>query len=330
MPQSDVDLSVDLCGVRLRNPLILASGILGTSAALMERVGRGGAGAVTSKSCSPLPRAGHPNPTVLKWGPGFLNAVGLANPGVEAQVDILRETRLRLADVGVAVIGSIFAETVEGFARVAETLSAAAPDLIEVNISCPNVAHELGAPFSSTPESAAAVTRAVKAATDIPIIVKLSPNVTDIAAIARAVEEAGADAIAAINTVSGMVIDIEAARPVLSNLEGGVSGPAIKPIAVRCVYQCYQTVSIPIVGIGGVSSGADAIEMIMAGARAVGVGSAVFWGGVDTLGRIAHEMADFMSSHGYRRVSDMVGLAHRPSSSQPSLAELEVETGKCS
>lgn len=328
MPQSDVDLSVDLCGVRLRNPLILASGILGTSAALMERVGRGGAGAVTSKSCSPLPRAGHPNPTVIKWGPGFLNAVGLANPGAEAQVEILRETRQRLADVGVAVIGSIFAETVEGFARVAETLSAAAPDLIEVNISCPNVAHELGAPFSSTPESAAAVTRAVKAATDIPIIVKLSPNVTDIAAIARAVEEAGADAIAAINTVSGMVIDIEAARPVLSNLEGGVSGPAIKPIAVRCVYQCYQAVSIPIVGIGGVSSGADAIEMIMAGARAVGVGSAVFWGGVDTLGNIAQEIADFMSAHGYHCVDEMVGLAHQPPSRLPSSVEVRTEASR--
>jgi dihydroorotate dehydrogenase (NAD+) catalytic subunit len=233
---------------------------------------------------------------------------------MEAQVDILRETRRRLADPGVAVIGSIFAETVEGFARVAETLSAAAPDLIEVNISCPNVAHELGAPFSSAPESAAAVTRAVKAATDIPIIVKLSPNVTDIAAIARAVEEAGAAAIAAINTVSGMAIDIEAARPILSNREGGVSGPAIKPIAVRCVYQCYRAVSIPIVGIGGVSSGADAIEMIMAGAQAVGVGSAVFWGGVDMLGQMAEEMVSFMASHGYTCVADMVGLAHRSAS----------------
>ncbi|MCD6291583.1 MAG: dihydroorotate dehydrogenase [Anaerolineae bacterium] len=309
---SGVDLTVDLCGVHLPNPVILASGILGTEAALMERVGRGGAGAVTSKSCSSQPRAGHPNPTVIKWGPGFLNAVGLANPGVEAQVEILRETRRRLADTDVAIIGSIFAETVDGFARVAETLSSAEPDLLEVNISCPNVAHEFGAPFASAPETAAAVTRAVKAATDIPVIVKLSPNVTDIAIIARAVEDAGADAIAAINTVSGMVIDIEAARPVLSNREGGISGPAIKPIAVRSVYRCYEAVSIPIIGIGGVSSGADAIEMIMAGASAVGVGSAVFWGGVGTLGQIAREMAEFMADHGYERVSDMVGLAHRP------------------
>lgn len=306
-----VDLAIDLCGVRLPTPLILASGILGTSAALMARVGRSGAGAVTSKSCSPQPRVGHPNPTVIKWGPGFLNAVGLANPGMDAQIGILRETRARLADSGVAVIGSIFAETVEGFARVAETISAAQPDLIEVNISCPNVAHELGVPFAAAPESAAAVTRAVKAATAIPIIVKLSPNVADIAAIARAVEEAGADALAAINTVSGMVIDIEAARPVLSNLEGGVSGPAIKPIAVRCVYQCYRAVSIPIVGIGGVSSGADAIELMMAGARAVGVGSAVHWGGVETFGQIAAEMATFLANHGYARASDVIGLAHR-------------------
>lgn len=308
---TSVDLAVDLCGVRLPTPLILASGILGTSAALMARVGHSGAGAVTSKSCSPQPRAGHPNPTVIKWGPGFLNAVGLANPGMDAQVAILCETRARLADSGVAVIGSIFAETVEGFARVAETISAARPDLIEVNISCPNVAHELGAPFAAAPESAAAVTRAVKAATDIPIIVKLSPNVADIAAIAQAVEAAGADALAAINTVSGMVIDIEAARPILSNREGGVSGPAIKPIAVRCIYQCYRAVSIPIVGIGGVSSGADAIELMMAGARAVGVGSAVHWGGVETFGQIADEMATFLASHGYARAADVVGLAHR-------------------
>jgi len=308
---TSVDLTTDLCGVRLPTPLILASGILGTSAALMARVGRCGAGAVTSKSCSPQPRAGHPNPTVIKWGPGFLNAVGLANPGMNAQVAILRETKARLADSGVAVIGSIFAETVDGFARVAETISAAQPDLIEVNISCPNVAHELGAPFAAAPESAAAVTRAVKAATEVPIIVKLSPNVADIAAIAQAVEAAGADALAAINTVSGMVIDIEAVRPILANREGGISGPAIKPIAVRCIYQCYRAVSIPIVGIGGVSSGADAIELMMAGARAVGVGSAVHWGGVETFSQIAEEMTAFLASHGYARAADVVGLAHR-------------------
>lgn len=305
------DLSTDLCGVHLPSPLVLASGILGTSAALMARVGRAGAGAVTSKSCSPQPRAGHPNPTVIKWGPGFLNAVGLANPGMHEQVKILRETRRRLEGTGVAIIGSVFAETVDGFARVVSVISEAKPDLIEVNISCPNVAHEFGAPFSSAPETAAAVTRAVKAATDIPVIVKLSPNVADIAAIARAVEEAGADAIAAINTVSGMVIDIEAGRPILANQEGGVSGPAIKPIAVRCVYQCYRAVSIPIIGIGGVTTGADAIEMLMAGATAVGVGSAVYWGGIERITMILEEMRAFMSSHGYERLDQIVGLAHR-------------------
>jgi dihydroorotate dehydrogenase (NAD+) catalytic subunit len=308
---TSVDLTTDLCGVRLPTPLILASGILGTSAALMARVGRCGAGAVTSKSCSPQPRAGHPNPTVIKWGPGFLNAVGLANPGMDAQVAILRETKARLADSGVAVIGSIFAETVDGFARVAETISAAQPDLIEVNISCPNVAHELGAPFSAEPESAAAVTRAVKAATGIPIIVKLSPNVADIAAIARAVEAAGADALAAINTVvrHGDRHRSRAADP--RQPRGRDLGPAIKPIAVRCIYQCYRAVSIPIVGIGGVSSGADAIELMMAGARAVGVGSAVHWGGVETFSQIAEEMIAFLASHGYARAADVVGLAHR-------------------
>ena len=279
----------------------------------MARVAAGGAGGVTSKSASPRPRAGHPNPTVLKWGAGFINAVGLANPGVEAQVHILRDTRRLLEELGTStrLIASIFAETVDGFARAAEVISEAAPDFIEVNISCPNVAHELGRPFASTPEDAAAVTRAVKEATDIPVIVKLSPNVTDIAEIARAVEAAGADAISAINTVAGMVIDIRAARPVLANREGGVSGPAIKPIAVRAVYQIYQAVSIPIVGIGGVTTGEDAAEMMMAGATLVGVGSAAYWYGPEALGSIRDQLAQFLVEEGYTGAREIIGLAHQ-------------------
>ncbi len=309
--RSSPDLAVDFCGVRLPNPVVLASGILGTSAALLARVARLGAGAVTSKSCSPQPRAGHPNPTVLEWGYGYLNAVGLANPGVDEQVHILRDAKARLAPLGVPLIASIFAETVEGFARTAARVSEAAPDLIEVNISCPNLGHELGRPFSAEPASAAAVTRAVKAETDIPVIIKLSPNVTDIAAIARAAEEAGADAIAAINTVAGMAIDIRAARPILANREGGISGPAIRPIAVRCVYECYRAVSIPILGIGGVMTGEDAAELIMAGATAVGVGSATHRRGPEAPGLIARELAAFMAEEGYASVAEMRGLAHR-------------------
>lgn len=306
------DLTTTFCGVTLPNPLVLASGILGVSAALMARVAAGGAGAVTAKSCSPGPRAGHPNPTVLDWGAGFINAVGLANPGVEEEIAILQETRRRLAQAGqgVRLIASIFATTVDDYGLLAERISAARPDFLEINISCPNVHDELARPFAASCPAAAAVTRAVKRATAIPIVVKLSPNVTDIAEIARAVEDAGADAIAAINTVAGMVIDVAARRPILANREGGLSGPAIRPIAVRCIYQCYRAVKIPILGIGGVSCVEDAAELLLAGATLVGVGSAVHSRGIAALGQIRDELAQFMATEGFDRVTDLVGLAH--------------------
>ncbi len=304
-------LETKLCGVRLPNPTVLASGILGTSAPLLERVARAGAGAVTAKSASLEPRVGHPNPTVIPWEAGLLNAVGLANPGAAAQTDILRDARSRLAPLGVPLIASVFAGTAGEFAQVSRQLAEAAPDFVELNISCPNVGDEFGRPFAADPQAAADVTRAVKAVANVPVIVKLSPNVADIAEVARAVEVAGADAIAAINTVRGMAIDVRAARPVLANRFGGLSGPAIKPVAVRCVFECFAAVSIPIIGIGGVSSGLDAAEMIMAGATAVGVGSAVYREGPQAFARITHELATFMAEEGYTRVSEMRGLAHR-------------------
>jgi len=307
-----VTLNVNLCGVELPNPLVLASGILGTEAELLARVARSGAGAVTAKSCSLEPRAGHPNPTVLAWGPGLINAVGLANPGVKAEVEELKRARALLQPLGAALIASIFADTVEDFGRVAAEVVRAEPDLLEVNISCPNVHDEFGVPFAAELRAAAQATAAVREAVppDIPILVKLSPNVADIAAIARAVEAAGADGITAINTLSGMVIDVHARRPVLANRTGGLSGPAIHPLAVRCVYDIYRAVSIPIVGTGGVSSGRDAVETIMAGATAVGVGSAVYDGGPEALGRIGGEMAALMAELGYERVEEMRGAAH--------------------
>jgi len=303
------ELAVDLCGIRLSNPLILAAGILGTGAELLERVARAGAGAVTAKSCGLEPRAGYPNPTVLDWGHGLINAIGLANPGAEETAAILKDAKGRLEPLGVPLIASIFAETVEGFAEVARRVGEAKPDFIEVNISCPNVAAEFGRPFAADPDSAAVVTRTVKGATHLPVIVKLSPNVTDIATIARAVEAAGADAIAAINTVAGMVIDVDCGQPILANRVGGLSGPAIRPIAVRCVYEIYRAVDIPIIGLGGVVDGRDAVEMIMAGATAVGVGSAVYYRGLDAFGEIAQEIACFMVEHGHKTLADFRGMA---------------------
>jgi len=306
-----VDLSVELCGVRLRNPFVLAAGILGTSAALLERVARAGAGAVTSKSCGTEPRKGHPNPTVIPWEGGLINAVGLANPGADAMVSVLREARERCRPLGVPVIASVFGETVEAFGHVTRTLEAAEPDFYELNISCPNVAEELGRPFAADPVLAAGATSAARKATSRPLIVKLSANVEDICAVAQAVVEAGADAISAINTLGpGMLIDIRARAPVLANRVGGLSGPAIRPVAVCCVYELSRAVAVPIIGMGGIMSGEDAVEMIMAGATAVGVGSAFYYRGMQALATMAEELTAFMEEQGFARVEAMRGLAH--------------------
>jgi dihydroorotate dehydrogenase (NAD+) catalytic subunit len=306
------DLRTNLCGVELPNPLILASGILGTGAELLARVARAGAGAVIAKSCSLRPRAGHPNPTVLAWEHGLINAVGLANPGVDAEVEELRRARALLQPLGAGLLVSVFADTVDNFARVADRSVEAKPDLVEVNISCPNVHDEFGTPFAADPAAAAEVAAAVctVVAGRAPVLVKLSPNVADIAAIAQAVAAAGADGISAINTLTGMVIDVHARRPILANRTGGLSGPAIRPLAVRCVYEIYRAVDLPIVGMGGVSSGRDAVEMIMAGATAVGIGSAVYVEGPAAFGRIRDEMSTLMAELGYDRIEDMRGVSH--------------------
>lgn len=306
------DLSCEFLGQHLRNPLVLASGILGTSATLLERVARAGAGAVTAKSCGPHPRAGHPNPVAVDWGHGLINAIGLTNPGAIEEAPLLAEARARLEPLGVPVWASIFAGTVAEFGEVAAIVAQARPHLIEVNISCPNVGDEFGTPFAALPDSAAAVTESVRRAVgDLPIAVKLAPNVPNIGRIAAAAVEAGADAITAINTMPGMLIDAEAARPVLSNQTGGLSGPALKPIALRCVAEIARAVSVPIVGTGGVTSGRDAAEMLLAGATAVGVGSAVWYRGVAAFAQIAAELAAFMQQQGYATLSALRGLALR-------------------
>jgi len=308
---SQVDLTCRLLDLRLRNPVVLASGVIGTSAALLKRAAEAGAGAVTAKSCGPVSRSGYPNPIALDWGGGLINAVGLTNPGAEEEARLLAKARAMLAPLGVPLIASIFGGTVKEFAQVARTVAAAQPHLIEVNISCPNVDDEFGTPFAGTPQDAAAVTTAVKDVVDIPITVKLAPNVPHIGRIATAVVEAGADALTAINTMPGMIISPEAGCPVLSNRMGGISGPALKPIALRCVYDIARTVRVPIIGTGGVTTGRDAAEMLMAGATAVGVGSAVWYRGVAALGEIRKELAMFMTSEGYKTLEEIRGMAHQ-------------------
>jgi len=310
-PASPPDLGVTLAGVSLRNPLVLASGIWGSSAGTLVRAGLAGAGAVTSKSCSLVPIRGHPNPTVLDWGHGLINAIGLANPGAEAERVELERTRDGLEGTGVALFASVFGDSPLAFAEAVRILAPAGADLVELNISCPNVASEYGRPFALDPLAAAAVTEAVRRVYAGPLFVKLSPNTPEIVAVGRAVVSAGADGLTAVNTLGpGMLIDIQARRPILANRVGGLSGPAIRPVAVRCVWELTAALDVPVLGTGGVASGADAMEMIMAGATAVGIGSALQREGERVFPRILAELSSLMARLGIASLAEIRGCAH--------------------
>ncbi|MGV8048888.1 MAG: dihydroorotate dehydrogenase [Anaerolineaceae bacterium] len=308
---NEPNLTCQFLGMQLKNPLVLASGILGTSPSLMERCALAGAGAITSKSCGLEARAGHENPVALAWEGGVINAIGLTNPGAREEVPILRQTKMRLRALEVPLFASIFAPTLEQFGEVARIIAEAEPDLIEVNISCPNVASEFGTPFSASAESAAAVAREVRKAVELPISIKLAPNVPDIGAIARAVVAEGADTITAVNTMPAMLIDAFAGKPVLKNRTGGLSGPALKPVALRCVAEIAASVSVPVIGTGGVTSGVDAVEMLMAGAALVGIGSTVWKDGPCIFQRVADEMRDFMKQTEKSTLAELRGRALR-------------------
>jgi dihydroorotate dehydrogenase (NAD+) catalytic subunit len=309
-PTQKPDLSTNLCGIGLPNPTVVPSGILGLSHEVMARVARCGAGAVTTKSCSLTPRAGHHNPVVLDWGPGLINAVGLSNPGVEVMVEEIRDAKEILAPLGVPVIASIFADTIYEFGTVARFIAEAEPDLIEINISCPNVDADYLQMFAADPYVAAQVTHRVKMNTNIPVLIKLSPNVTDLVEIAEAVVEAGADGITAINTVGpGIVLDIETCRPVLAHGTGGLSGPAIRPITVRCVRDICRAVDVPVLAVGGVTSGRDVVEMLLVGAAAVGIGSAVATRGINVYQEVCNELEAYMTTHDYSSLDEMRGKA---------------------
>lgn len=306
-----IDVSVDVCGITWHSPLVLASGIWGCCAETLVRLAREGAGAVTAKSCSLEPRRGHPNPTVLDWGHGLINAVGLANPGAAAMVGILRAAKEGLRPLGVPLIASVFGESQASFVRAVEVIAEAEPDYIELNISCPNVEAEFGRPFAMDPLAAAQVTGAVRRAYAGRLLVKLSPNAPDIVAVAKAVAAEGADGLVAVNTLGpGMFIDVRARRPILANKVGGISGEALLPIALRCVYEITQAVDLPVIGVGGVMSGEDALQMVMAGATAVGIGSALRRLGDGAFRRIRAELEALMAEEGLRSLAEARGCAH--------------------
>ncbi len=300
--QKPVDMQVSLAGMEMCNPIVAASGTFGFGREYAKFYPLHKLGGISAKGLTMYPREGNPGPRIAETPSGILNSVGLQNPGVAG---FLRDELPWLRQQGTRVIVNLSAGTVEEFAQMAQMLSVEGVDMLEVNISCPNVKCE-GLAFGTSTETAAAATRAVKTHTHLPVMVKLSPNVTSIAEIARAVEDAGADAISLINTLLGMRIDLNTRRPLLKNNTGGLSGPAVLPIAIRCIHQVYQAVKIPLLGMGGVESGEDAAELMMAGASAVAVGTATL---TDPMApcRIAQELESFCNTHGISEVRSLTG-----------------------
>jgi len=299
-------LHVDLAGLKLVNPTMLASGILGLSAQSLSNVVRGGAGAVVTKSVGLKPRKGYANPTVIQASCGLINSVGLPNPGIDEFVKEIHEAKI----LKVPVIVSVYGFSAEEYAAVAKKAVDAGADAVELNISCPHV-KKTGSEIGQNSKVLGEVVRKVKASVGRPVFVKLSPNVTDIAEIAEVSAHAGADALTAINTVKAMIIDAETAMPILSNKTGGLSGPAIKPIALRCVYEIYEQVKVPIVGCGGITSWRDAVEFILAGATAIQIGTAIGLKGPSVFRAVTRGIDTYLKRKGFGSVNEIVGLSHR-------------------
>ena len=300
-------LTTRVAGLELKNPTVLASGILGYTAASLQRVVEGGAGAVVTKSVGANPRMGYANPTVVQANCGLINAMGLPNPGIDTYVD---EIAFAKTVVQAPLIVSVFGYSAEEYAQVAQKAANADADAIELNVSCPHV-EQTGSEIGQNPALLKEVVSQVKAAVCKPVIVKLSPNVTDIAETAQAAVKAGADALTAINTVKALVIDAETALPVLNNVRGGLSGPAIKPIALRSVYDLYEQVKTPILGCGGITTWQDAVEFFLAGASAVQIGTAVALHDPDVFHEITRGVKAYLEKKQHNSVQEIVGLAHR-------------------
>ena len=296
-------MKVNIAGVEWKNPVTVASGTFGSGAEFAEFVDLNKLGAVTTKGVANIPWAGNPTPRVAETFGGMMNAVGLQNPGIglfcERDIPFLRRYDTK-------IIVNVCGKSESDYCEVVERLASEDIDMMEINISCPNV-KEGGIAFGQNPKAAEKITKAVKRYAKQPVIMKLSPNVTDIAEMARAVEAGGADAVSLINTLTGMKIDVNRRQFVLANKTGGVSGPAIHPIAVRMVYQAANAVNVPIIGMGGIASAEDAIEMILAGASAVSVGTANFHNPAVTM-EIVDGIERYMKKYGFHEVSEMVGL----------------------
>jgi dihydroorotate dehydrogenase (NAD+) catalytic subunit len=299
-------LNMGFAGLKLANPTILASGILGYSAESLSRVAKGGAGAVVTKSIGMEPRAGYSNPTVVQAESGLINAMGLPNPGINVYSEEIKFSKTILK---VPLIVSVFGYSASEYSTVAKKAAEAGADAVELNVSCPHV-KQTGAEIGQSPKFLKEVVEQVKAAISKPLIVKLSPNVADITILAEAAVEAGADALTVVNTLKAMAIDVETMQPILANVRGGLSGAAIKPVALRCVYDIAERFEVPIIGCGGVTDWQDAVEFFLAGASAVQIGTAV---GIDieVFDTINRGITAYLRRKSFGRVKEIVGLAHR-------------------
>ena len=299
-------LSVELAGLRLANPTMLAAGILGMTSLSLKRVADAGAGAVVTKSVGLKPRTGYINPTLVKVDCGYLNAMGLPNPGIEYFEKEIHDAQT----IGCPLIVSVYGFYAEEFVQVAKKASQAGADALELNLSCPHV-EKTGSEIGQDPRLLKRIVKTVKKRVEIPVFVKLTPNVTSVIECAKVAEEGGADAITAINTVRAMAINAETARPILGNQFGGLSGPALKTIALRCIYEIYRKTKLPIIGCGGISGWRDTVEFMLAGAIAVQVGTAISSMGLQIFRSINDGVEAYLDTKGFESVREIVGLSHR-------------------
>ncbi len=297
-----MNTSVSIAGVEFRNPVMTASGTFGSGMEYGEFVDLNRLGAVVTKGVSLEPWSGNPVPRVAETYGGMLNAIGLQNPGIDT---FIKRDLAFLSEYDTKIIVNVCGRTIEEYVGVVERLSDTNADMLEINVSCPNV-KEGAIAFGQDPDALADITRQIKKKAKQPVIMKLSPNVTDIALMAKVCEDAGADAVSMINTITGMKIDINRRRFVLANKTGGLSGPAIKPVAVRMVYQAAQAVKIPIIGMGGIASAEDALEFIMAGATAVAVGAANFTDPYTTV-KVIEGIGQYMADNGVDDINELTG-----------------------
>lgn len=299
------DMSVNIAGVTLKNPVMTASGTFGSGMEYSEFVDLSRLGAVVTKGVANVPWPGNPTPRVAEIRSGMMNAIGLQNPGIDL---FCKRDIPFLKRYDTKIIVNVCGHTTEEYCETVERLAQEPVDMLEINISCPNVKCG-GISFGQDPKAVEAITAEIKRHAAQPVIMKLSPNVTDITEIARAAEAGGADALSMINTLTGMKIDIHRQTFAIANKTGGVSGPAVHPIAVRMVYQTAQVVNIPIIGMGGVQNAEDAIEFLLAGATAVAVGTANFHNPMTTV-EVIDGIADYMKAHQVEKVTDLIGAVH--------------------